>query len=123
MLYIGMKDGLTPMHEDRPWGSFDRFTQNEPTTVKTIRVSPGQRLSLQRHHDRAEFWRVLDGTGTAEVAGVEYPLALGTDVFVPQGALHRLTAGDNGVEVLEIAFGHFDENDIERVEDDYGRNS
>ena len=47
--------------EERPWGRFRQFTANEPTTVKTITVDPGQRLSLQRHQHRAELWHVLAG--------------------------------------------------------------
>lgn len=116
-------DEIVPLHDERPWGSFDRFTQNQVSTVKTIRVAPDQRLSLQRHHARAEFWRVLSGSGTAQVDGAEHPLSPGVDVWIPQGAAHRLSAGSDGIEVLEIALGQFDENDIERLEDDYGRAS
>lgn len=109
------------MHDERPWGSFDRFTLNQVSTVKIIRVAPNQRLSLQRHHARAEFWHALSGSGTASIDGVDYPLATGIDAWIPQGAAHRLSAGVEGIEVLEIALGSFDEGDIERLDDDYGR--
>lgn len=114
-------DEIVPLHDERPWGSFDQFTLNQVSTVKVIRVAAGQRLSLQRHTGRAEFWRVLSGSGIAQVDTAEHPLTAGVDVWIPQGAAHRLSAGTEGIEVLEIALGQFDENDIERLEDDYGR--
>lgn len=108
-------------HEDRPWGSFDQFTHNEPTTVKIVRVNPEVRLSLQRHHMRAEFWRVIEGSGVAQVDDQETGVVVGDVIEIPKGSLHRLTGGTDGISVLEIALGTFDENDIERLEDDFGR--
>ena len=108
-------------HEDRPWGSFDRFTNNELSTVKIVRVAAGKRLSLQKHARRAEFWHVIEGAGTATVDGAERAVAIGDEVEIPQGAVHRLAGGAAGVAVLEIALGEFDENDIVRLDDDFGR--
>lgn len=108
-------------HEDRPWGSFERFTDNEPSEVKFLNVAAGKRFSLQRHAKRAEFWKTIKGSGVAEVDGVEYPMEIGSEVEVPLGSTHRLTGGPEGITVLEIALGEFDENDIERLEDDFGR--
>jgi len=107
--------------EERPWGGFERFTENEASTVKILRVAPEKRLSLQRHAKRAEYWRVLSGSGTAHVDGTDRAIAQEDTVEVPLGATHRLTAGHEGLTVLEIALGKFDENDIERLEDDFGR--
>jgi mannose-6-phosphate isomerase-like protein (cupin superfamily) len=107
--------------EDRPWGSFDRFTLNESTTVKIVRLLPNKRLSLQKHAHRAEFWRVIEGSGIATVGDAEREIKVGDEVTIPEGSLHRLAGGDTGLAVLEIAFGTFDESDIERVEDDFGR--
>jgi mannose-6-phosphate isomerase-like protein (cupin superfamily) len=108
-------------HGDRPWGSFDRFTLNEPSTVKIVRVSAGKRLSLQKHAHRAEFWRVIEGSGEATVGDEVKEVKAGDEVEIPLGALHRLAGGPDGIAVLEIALGTFDESDIERVEDDFGR--
>lgn len=107
--------------EERPWGGFTQFTENEPVTVKLIHVLPGMRLSLQTHENRSEYWRVVEGGGTAEVAGVETPLMEGVSVEIPIRAPHRLTAGPEGILVLELAFGAFDEEDIIRLRDDFGR--
>jgi mannose-1-phosphate guanylyltransferase/mannose-6-phosphate isomerase len=108
--------------EERPWGRFQQFVANRPVTVKTITVDPGCRLSLQRHQHREELWHVLDGLADVHVDGVEQTLGAGAMLMVPRGAAHRLgNSGSVPVRVLEIAFGHFDEDDIERLEDDYSR--
>ncbi|WP_121436126.1 phosphomannose isomerase type II C-terminal cupin domain [Actinomadura pelletieri] len=107
--------------ETRPWGSFERFTLNEASTVKIIHVAPGQRLSLQRHRDRDELWVALDPGAVFEVAGRRILPEVGERVFVRAGDTHRLASAGPAVRVMEIAFGRFDEDDIERLEDEYGR--
>ena len=107
---------------ERPWGRFEKFVENQAVTVKVITVDPGQRLSLQRHDHRAEMWRALDEPVTAEVDGDLTTLQAGDTVLVPQGGVHRLgNPGSRPARILEIAFGDFDEADIERLEDDYRR--
>lgn len=108
-------------HEDRPWGSFDRFTQNETSEVKFLTVAPGKRLSLQKHAKRSEFWKVIAGSGTATVDGTDRMIGIGDEVEIPLGSTHRLGGGPEGITVLEIALGEFDEDDIIRLEDDFGR--
>lgn len=106
----------------RPWGGFVQLVQNETVTVKVITVLPGHRLSLQRHSLRREMWQVLTGSATAQLGERRQVLRPGDRCMVEVGQLHRLTNdGDVPVQVLEIAFGHFDEDDIERIEDDYSR--
>jgi mannose-1-phosphate guanylyltransferase/mannose-1-phosphate guanylyltransferase/mannose-6-phosphate isomerase len=105
----------------RPWGNFEQFTLNEQTTVKLITVSPGEVLSLQTHSKRQEFWRVISGHGIASVDGVDQELSTGVDVYIPLGAKHRVQATTETLLFMEIAFGEFDENDIVRLEDKYGR--
>lgn len=107
--------------ERRPWGSFERFTLNEPSTVKIIHVAPGQRLSLQRHRHRDELWVALDPGAVFEVAGRRIKPEVGERVLIRAGDTHRLGSDGPAVRVMEIAFGHFDEEDIERLEDAYGR--
>lgn len=108
-------------HEDRPWGSFDRFTANELSTVKFLHVDAGKRLSLQTHTHRSEFWKVILGTGVASIDGVDHQMNHGDEIEIPVGSSHRLLGGPEGITVLEIALGHFDEDDIHRLEDDFGR--
>lgn len=105
----------------RPWGNFERFTLNESTTVKIITVSPDAALSLQTHEHRDEFWRVLSGSGIIRLGEVDYDAAPGETYYFRRGTTHRVTGGPEGMAFLEIAFGHFDESDITRLDDRYGR--
>ena len=108
--------------ERRPWGEFTQLCLNEPVTVKIITVAAGAELSLQRHRHRAELWVALDPTLRVEVDGRAWRPAVGERVWIPAGAAHRLAApGAQGGRVLEVAFGRFDEADIERFSDRYGR--
>ena len=107
---------------ERPWGQFQQFVENQNVTVKIITVQPGHRLSLQRHEHRAEMWQALDVPMTVSVDERTWTLQPGEQLVVPAGSLHRLgNDADRPGRVLEIAFGAFDESDIERVEDDYAR--
>ena len=108
--------------QERPWGQFEQFVSNERVTVKIITVEPGHRLSLQTHQHRGEFWQVLDGPIEVTVGEVTWSAQPGEKVWVPQGAVHRMAnRGDSRGRLLEVAFGDFDEADIERLEDDYAR--
>jgi mannose-6-phosphate isomerase-like protein (cupin superfamily) len=89
--------------------------------VKVLTVNPEQSLSLQYHHNRDEFWHVLSGNGTATVGDGKMPLNPGDDQFIPRETRHRLETGDSSLVILELAFGDFDQNDIVRMEDRYGR--
>lgn len=110
--------------EERPWGDFRRLVHNEPCTVKLLTVAPGQRLSLQSHAHRSELWVFLDDGGIAEVDGEVSRPAVGERVFIPCGARHRLATAEDAagpVRIMEMGFGDFDEDDIVRYEDQYGR--
>ena len=107
--------------EDRPWGGFERFTLNEPTTVKIITVQPHEAFSLQTHAHRAEFWRIISGNATITIGEETRSVEAGSTVFISQGEKHRLEAGDAACSFLEIAFGAFEEGDIVRIQDKYGR--
>ncbi|AXG14457.1 phosphomannose isomerase type II C-terminal cupin domain [Intrasporangium calvum] len=107
---------------DRPWGHFEQFVHNEAVTVKIITVAPLQRLSLQSHVQRDELWQVIDGPADVEVDGESTTVPTGGRAWIPRGSTHRLgNSGGAAVRVLEIAFGHFDEEDIQRLADDYDR--
>jgi mannose-6-phosphate isomerase len=110
-----------PYHEKRPWGEFVEFTRNTPSTVKIITVNPGEALSLQHHAHRDEFWNVISGNGSATIGKTSLPLNPGDSHFVPRETPHRLTGGTLPLIILEISLGDFDETDIVRLEDRYGR--
>ena len=110
-----------PFTVEKPWGNFRQFTHNISSTVKIITVNKDQKLSLQNHTKRSEFWRVIDGGGVVQIGEVQHTARKGDEYEVSLGAKHRLTAGPSGIIVLEIATGDFDEEDITRYEDEYGR--
>lgn len=105
----------------RPWGSFIEFTKNKPSTVKILIVNKSEEFSLQFHKNREEFWRVLKGTPTVIVDNKEFIAEEGDEFIIKSGEKHRISAKDTQVQILEISFGKFDEDDIERIEDKYGR--
>ena len=110
-----------PYIEERPWGKFIQFTHNEPSTVKILVVNPGEELSLQYHERREEFWHVISGNGKLIIGENELDIVPGKNYLVPRGAQHTIRGGSEGVQVLEIATGDFDEDDIVRLKDKYHR--
>lgn len=115
-----MKD-LDIYQEERPWGNFRQFTKDAVSTVKIITVKEGESLSLQSHTKRSEFWKVIKGSGIVEIGDQQYNVVEGDEHTVPVSVKHRIIAGESGMQVLEIATGEFDEGDIVRYEDKYGR--
>jgi mannose-6-phosphate isomerase len=110
------------VEERRPWGRFRRYTHDEPTTVKLITVEAGQQLSLQRHQHRDELWVVLDPGLRVQIGDELHETDVGDEHLIPRGTIHRAEAGGPGAaRFLEVAFGRFDEDDIERLDDRYGR--
>ena len=107
---------------ERPWGKFEQYTHNLTSTVKVITVAPGGVLSRQYHHKRDELWVVLDPGARVELDGEVLHPAVEEKLFIPRETVHRLSAvGEGDVRILEISFGAFDEDDIVRLEDVYGR--
>lgn len=105
----------------KPWGEFRQFTLNETTTVKTLTVNQGEELSLQTHTHRREHWFVLEGHPRMVNGDHIIDANPGEEFFIEQGVQHQLAAPRDHVVVLEIAHGHFDENDIVRLSDKYNR--
>ena len=107
--------------ENRPWGDELWLTRISPSMVKIITVKPGESCSLQFHHERDEYWRVLGGNGTVQIVNEKFETKLGEEYFIPRETKHRFTGGTEPLVLLEITYGKFDENDIVRLEDKYGR--
>ncbi|CAN4272694.1 {ManC} Mannose-1-phosphate guanylyltransferase [Methylophilaceae bacterium] len=107
----------------RPWGWYDSIDEGERFKVKRIQVKPGASLSLQKHAHRAEHWVVIKGT--AEITNGEQVLTLSENqsTYIPPGGIHRLAnPGDVPLEIIEVQSGSYvGEDDIERIEDTYGR--
>jgi mannose-6-phosphate isomerase len=112
------------MEEDhRPWGFYQVLADAPDHKVKRIIVFPGKRLSLQRHRLREEHWYILSGLALVTKDTEKIRLAKGEAVDIPKGALHRIeNIGLDNVAFIEIQSGeYFGEDDIERIEDDFGR--
>jgi mannose-6-phosphate isomerase len=109
------------VEDHRPWGRFRRYTHGEESTVKLITVDAGQELSLQRHQHRDELWIVLDAGLRVRLGDEVIEADPGDEFFIPRGTLHRVSGGETPARFVEVAFGRFDEQDIERVDDRYGR--
>jgi mannose-1-phosphate guanylyltransferase/mannose-6-phosphate isomerase len=108
---------------ERPWGWFETLSEEAGNKLKRIRVHPGQQLSLQKHHHRAEHWVVVLGTARVTVDGCQVDLSPGQHIDIPLGAVHRLANQTSApVEIIEVQFGSYlGEDDIVRLQDDYGR--
>lgn len=110
--------------EERPWGSFTVLDEGDNYKVKRLEVLPGKRLSYQRHSRRAEHWFVVRGTAKVTLNDRELLVPTGQTVDIPVGAAHRIENenGDDRLIIIEIQTGdYFGEDDIERLEDDFGR--
>jgi mannose-6-phosphate isomerase-like protein (cupin superfamily) len=109
--------------EARPWGGYEVLADAATHKVKRLTVEPGHRLSYQRHAHRAEHWFVVRGEGTVTLDGTTVPVAAGSAIVVPRGAAHRIAStGTEPLVVIEVQHGSsFGEDDIERLDDDYGR--
>jgi mannose-6-phosphate isomerase len=109
---------------ERPWGNYTVLSEDAPDhKVKRIVVSPGKRLSLQRHAKRAEHWFIVAGTAQVTVDDTVTERTAGQAIDIPIGAAHRIAnGGAEDVVFIEVQHGtYFGEDDIVRIEDDFGR--
>jgi mannose-1-phosphate guanylyltransferase/mannose-6-phosphate isomerase len=108
---------------ERPWGWYETVSEVAGNKVKRIRVHPGQQLSLQKHHQRAEHWVVVLGTARITLDQRQFDLQPGQACDIAVGQVHRLSnLTAEPVEIVEVQFGDYlGEDDIVRLEDNYGR--
>jgi len=107
----------------RPWGSYQSTDTGDRFQVKRLTVNPGQTLSLQKHHHRAEHWIVVQGTAKVSIDEETKILNENESVYIPIGATHRLeNPGKIPLHIVEVQSGSYlGEDDIVRFEDNYGR--
>lgn len=117
-----MKDN-SPRYDERPWGNFTVLDEGEGYKVKRIEVLPGKRLSYQKHARRAEHWFVTQGVAKVTLDDKEIILNAGEYVDIPVGAAHRIeNPGGAKVIFIEVQRGDYlGEDDIVRLQDDFGR--
>jgi len=111
------------IHDERPWGSFTVLDEGDTYKVKRIEVLPQKRLSYQKHTQRSEHWMIVAGEAKVTLDGSESTVGTGGTVDVPIGAAHRIeNVGTVKLIFIEIQRGtYFGEDDIQRLQDDYGR--
>ena len=117
--------GLTEIHKTayRPWGGYSSILGGDRFQVKRLFVKPGKRLSLQKHHHRAEHWIVVRGTAEVTRDGEVIMLSENESIYLPLGCTHRLAnPGKILLELIEVQTGSYlGEDDIIRIEDEFGR--
>jgi len=107
----------------RPWGRYEVLDSSDLHQVKTIYVLPGKRLSYQRHEKRAEHWFIVDGDARITLDGDTFEMSAGDSIDIEIGVAHRIeNIGATELVFTEVQTGtYFGEDDIERLEDDFGR--
>ncbi len=114
----------SPVFDQRPWGSFTVLDDGEDFKVKRIEVLPNKRLSYQKHERRAEHWFIVRGIAKVTLNGEEFLVKKGEAVDIAVGTLHRVENPDAEelLVFIETQTGdYFGEDDIVRLEDDFGR--
>ena len=108
---------------ERPWGWYDVIDQGDRYKVKNIEVKPGHRLSLQKHHHRTEHWIVVSGTAEVQLNEDKQILGENQSMYIPLGCMHRLSNPSKiPLKIIEVQSGaYLEEDDIERFDDDHGR--
>lgn len=110
-------------HDERPWGNWAVLDVGNKFITKRITVNAGARLSLQYHHHREEIWTIVSGSGVASIGGVEQLVSIGDTVSILTEQTHRIfNNATDPLVFIEVQLGEIlDENDIVRIEDDFGR--
>ncbi len=112
-----------PKKDERPWGRYEVIASEKGTQAKRIEIHPGKRFSLQKHQKRSEKWMIMTGHGSATVGEKQWEVGPGSFVEVPCGEIHRMhNIGSAPLVFIEVQFGDYlGEDDIIRIEDDFGR--
>ena len=113
----------SPKFDRRPWGTFTVLDEADGFKVKRIEVLPGKRLSYQKHAQRAEHWFVVEGTAKVTLDHREILVEAGRAIDIPKSAAHRVeNPGEVNLVFIEVQRGEYlGEDDIVRLEDDFGR--
>lgn len=124
-MQTALKDKLLSMNnfDHRPWGSYTVLDEGDGFKIKRIEVLPEKRLSYQKHARRSEHWYVVRGTAKVTLNGDEILVRSGAAIDIPVGAAHRVeNPTDELLVFIEVQTGdYFGEDDIVRLEDDFGR--
>ena len=118
-----IEEAVTLKGEHRPWGNYIVLRDRPHYKCKQLQVLPKQRLSLQLHHHREEYWIVTCGEGLMVLGDTLQKVSKGSMIHIPVETKHRLeNTGETLLELIEIQLGEsFEESDIVRFDDDYQR--
>lgn len=113
---------------ERPWGTYEIVKENKDYKVKVLTINPGESISLQYHNHRIEYWHILEGYGSIrlyeygdKISPVELVYSTGDQIKVPKKYVHKISAKKETV-IMEVQEGtYLEEDDIIRLEDQYGR--
>jgi mannose-1-phosphate guanylyltransferase/mannose-6-phosphate isomerase len=119
----GRDTHLVPAQVHRPWGTYETTDSGHRFKTKRIVVKPGQKLSLQKHHHRSEHWIIVSGTARVTVGEEVFLLQENQSTYIPAGTVHRLeNPGRIPLHLIEVQCGpYLGEDDIVRLDDNYGR--
>ena len=108
----------------KPWGYYKDYFRNDQVVFKKIVVQPGQSISYQLHHKREEFWYVVSGRGAMRLNASVWKVGPGSYFHIKTNESHQLiNNGNDDIVAYEMQFGKCSEEDIVRLEDEYGRES
>ena len=108
--------------DNRPWGRWEEYLNEPGYRVKRLIINPGQRFSLQKHEKRSEHWVIGGGVGKVTINKEQKQIKQGDSIYVKRGDIHRLeNNGEDYLVAIETQIGLCVEDDIVRIEDDWGR--
>jgi mannose-6-phosphate isomerase len=107
--------------EERPWGKFEKYIENQKCTVKILYLHPNAQTSVQYHSMRDEWWKVIKGSVKIMVDNQEHQLKENDSFSIQKGLVHQIINLGQESWILEISTGEFKEEDIVRVKDIYNR--
>lgn len=118
-----VKIETSPTFDRRPWGTFTVLDEGDNFKVKRIEVLPGKRLSYQKHAQRAEHWFVVQGTAKVTLDDRDLTVRAGEAIDIPLGSAHRIeNPAEELLVFIEVQRGSYlGEDDIVRLQDDFGR--
>ena len=117
------EETTTSTEVQKPWGFYRSLTKEDGYQVKKLFIRPGESLSLQRHKHRAEHWVIINGKGVVTCGAKKITLTKNENIFISAGQKHRVANPfSENLEIIEVQVGDYlEEDDIERFEDEYGR--
>ena len=108
--------------DNRAWGRWEEYLNEPGYRVKRLIINPGQRFSLQKHERRSEHWVIVCGVGKVTINKDQKQIKKGDSIYVKRGDIHRLeNNGEDYLVAIETQIGLCLEDDIVRIEDDWGR--